>query len=510
MSRAFWIHAALFVVVAVVYTLKSTGAYHDDDLDHYFMARAAFAHPEFFLDPWGRPGFTLLYALPAQFGWTAVRLFTVLLAVVTMALTARTARRLGAESSWAAGALVAWQPLFFILSFSALTEPLAALLLALLYDAQAGERPHRAALAAGLLPLVRLELGVVSLLVGGWILLRGLDRRALLWIPLPVALWAVVGGLVHGDPLWLANSVGGAGRPLRSAGPIHTLRNVITVVGPVLFLGLLLGVAAFARRSWRPERFRPPAFAALSALLALIVLTLLSWEALPFGNSIGFLRHLIVLAPAVALVGLFGFEGVLAPSAGGASAARRALVVAIPGALFVALVLSHRIEADFFAGPGRDWSRLIGFLAATLAMRKRLSTSAARALHALVLVAAVFCGVTRRPLELNVEQKTVKAVTDYLVEERLLGRPLLANHPWIYHFTGRDRWDRATTPYVTRASLAAAPRGALALWENHYGERLYGDVPVEELRRAPGWRLLVEVESGDGQFRVAVFEKIGG
>ena len=87
---------------------------------------------------------------------------------------------------------------------------------------------------------------------------------------------------------------------------------------------------------------------------------------------------------------------------------------------------------------------------------------------------------------------------------------MLANHPWIYRFLDRDRWDRAATPYVTRENLAAARPGSVVVWENHYGQRLYGDVPLEELRNDPRYELIFEVESGDRQFRVVVFERVAG
>src|SRR5262245_13417487 len=89
-----WIQLAIFLGAAVWYAVASKGAYHDDDLDHYFMARAALRQPEFFLNPWGRPAFTVLYALPAQFGFTAIRIATALIATITGWVTLRAARAL--------------------------------------------------------------------------------------------------------------------------------------------------------------------------------------------------------------------------------------------------------------------------------------------------------------------------------------------------------------------------------------------------------------------------------
>jgi len=510
-DRELLFHLALFAVIALLAMLRSAGAYHDDDLDHYYMARSAFGEPRFFVDPWGRPGFTLLYALPAQLGWNAVRLTTIVIALITMVVTTLTARRLGALRPGIWGALAAWQPLFLLLSFSALTEPLAALLLALVLYAQASDRPRLATVTVGLLPLVRQELGVVAILVAGWIVLHRRDAwRELLWIPLPVLAWAIVGGLIHGDAAWLPDAILGSSRPLNSTGPLHYFRNLISVTGPVIFLGLFLGMMALAFQSTRgPSATRPPKFAALTLVVVFGLLTLLTWEKLPFGGSVGFLRHLIVLAPVAALVAGYGYQ--FAIDSSGRWRWSVALVTLSVTAL-VGLVLSHRLAVDFYVIEGRDWSRLAGLVpvallvlvAPWLGRRRRL------ALSIVPLLAAGFCLATIRPIDLNVEQKVIKAAVDYMTSQRLLGRPMMANHPWIYFFTHRDRWDRQATPYVTLDNLSSASPGTLAIWENHYGQRLYGNVPVEALRNDPRWEMIYEVESGDGQFRVVMFERRGG
>lgn len=507
-DRELLLHLALFALIATLAMLRSAGAYHDDDLDHYNMARAAFAEPRFFVDPWGRPGFTLLYALPAQLGWNAVRFTTILISLGTMLVTALTARRLGVGQPGTWGALVGWQPLFLLLSFSALTEPLGALLLALVLYAQAADRPRLATVAAGLLPLVRQELGVVAILVAGWILLhRRHAWRELLWIPLPVLAWGIAGGLIHGDAAWLPGAILGSERPLNSAGPMTYVRNLITVTGPVVFLGLFLGAAALAVSSSddRATR-RPPRFAALTWVVVFGLLTLLTWEKLPFGGSIGFLRHLIVLAPVGGLVAGYGYGAAFEASG------RRRWIVAVltlSVVVLVGLLLSHKLAVDFYIVAGHDWSRIVGLAPAALLVlaapwlkqRRRL------VLSTVPFLAALFCIATIRPIDLNVEQKVIKASVDYLTHERLLGRPMMANHPWIYFFTHRDRWDRTATPYITFDNLESAKPGTLVIWENHYGQRLYGNVPVEALRADPRWEMNYEVESGDGQFRVVIFER---
>lgn len=487
--------------------LRSRGAYHDDDLDHYFMARAALRHPQFLIDTWGRPAFNILYVLPAQLGWTATRLFTLVLAVATGWLTLRAASRLGFRHAWLAAALALWQPLFYRLSFSALAEPVAALMIAALLWAMADDRETLAAWLVGLLPLARLELSVLAPVVVIW-LVRRRALRALIGVVAPLALWVVVGGIAHGHALWLLHAVGGAGRPLHSAGPVHYVRNLITVVGPVAFLGLFIGLGALVLGRGRPR----PLLAALVVALVFGELAALSWEALPFGNSIGFLRHLIVMAGPLGLVAAAGYEWVARQAEGRARWAPVAITILV--AAVTALWMSHRLEADFFIEKGKDWSRLVGLvppaLLVVVALARPALAGRAAWSHALALSAALFCLVTVRPLGLNPEQKTIESAVGFLREEQLLERPLQANHPWFYFLTGRDRWDRVATPYITRQALADAVPGTVVFWDNHYGQRLYGNVPVEELRQSPAWELIFEAESGDGQFRVVIFQRHPG
>lgn len=62
------------------YALLSSGVYVDDDLQHFLLAHCSRQHPQLLLDYWGRPALTLLYAPASALGFTAARLFSVLLA----------------------------------------------------------------------------------------------------------------------------------------------------------------------------------------------------------------------------------------------------------------------------------------------------------------------------------------------------------------------------------------------------------------------------------------------
>src|SRR5436853_5876459 len=64
---------AFGLFITLVLGAMSDGAHHMDDLMHYLIARWAWHWPQYLLHDWGRPGFTVLYYLPAGFGWHAAR-----------------------------------------------------------------------------------------------------------------------------------------------------------------------------------------------------------------------------------------------------------------------------------------------------------------------------------------------------------------------------------------------------------------------------------------------------
>ncbi len=78
-----------FVILAFISDGSVGGA---DDISHYKFSRYAFIHPEFFLDPWAKPLFTMLMAPFAQFGMMGVRILNILLGLVAAWLTYLTAK----------------------------------------------------------------------------------------------------------------------------------------------------------------------------------------------------------------------------------------------------------------------------------------------------------------------------------------------------------------------------------------------------------------------------------
>lgn len=165
----------------------SDGTHHDDDLCHLQMARWSWNFPQYLLHEWGRPGFTLLYAIPAGLGWLPARLFSGILTAATALLAYDIARRQKVELAPLASALVWLQPMVFTLSYTTLTETVMGFYLALAMQLFLRRRYAWSAAIVALAPLTRHE-GV--LFCGLWLLALLARRRPVrewLWLT-----WAVL------------------------------------------------------------------------------------------------------------------------------------------------------------------------------------------------------------------------------------------------------------------------------------------------------------------------------
>jgi len=519
--------ALLSLAVGIAFGVLSPGTYQDDDLDHYYVARHAWAEPGLFLDRWAMPLTTLVFASPARlFGFAGVEVTTALCTALTALLVGLTARRLRIPRPWTASVLFAAQPLVVQLSHSALAEPVGALVLALALWAWYGRSPGLALAAAGWLPLARIEGGVILLgfLAVGW---GRVSWRARVLAVAPLVVWNLLGWMASGDPMFVVH--GGSGRPLNSLGVWQYARNWIVAAGPVVWFFFAAALAGWSasRSPARPDRPagpnpRPtvvppsvpaPRFPLLAAAVTvgdLLLLTLLAWDALPFGRSIGFLRHVLVVAPAAAVTAAWGVDDWL--GAPGRRFPRVVFLLLWPA--LAAVWHAHVLIAHTLIGPGRNewrWMAAAGLSAAGLWFLIRDAGPATRraATLGVVLLAVAFPAATVRPEGLDGERKTVSEAVKYLRTNGILDRRVFTNHVWFVFLAHRDRYDLRRTPRLTLSGLEDAQSGDIVIWENHYGARLYGDVPLERLQSDPRFQRIFEAYSDPGrEFHLVAFLRL--
>ena len=81
--------SGFILAMALLSEVSDGGA---DAIVHHRMAKFAFNHRGLFFDLWGKPAFTILSSPFAYFGFTAHKIFNVIIAAITLLVTWKTAK----------------------------------------------------------------------------------------------------------------------------------------------------------------------------------------------------------------------------------------------------------------------------------------------------------------------------------------------------------------------------------------------------------------------------------
>src|ERR1700738_3860297 len=166
---------ALMALLGVALVFLFPGCPEQDTDYHFLEARTAWSNPWLFVDVWGRPLYTMSYALPALLGFTAARFFAVGIGVAIAWQTWRLACDLHLERAWLVIPLLLGQPGFFELFPDLLTEPLFALVFVVALRWHLRGWTRRGMLVASLLPLARPEGVFLCLLWGVWLVAKNIN-----------------------------------------------------------------------------------------------------------------------------------------------------------------------------------------------------------------------------------------------------------------------------------------------------------------------------------------------
>ncbi|TFH35424.1 MAG: hypothetical protein E4G95_06925, partial [Bacteroidia bacterium] len=285
----------LFIsVITASMAIMSEGTYGGaDDISHYKIARHAFADRSLFFDLWGKPLFTMFSAPFAQFGFNGIRIFNVFVSAATCWFSYRTARKLGLSFSWSVVVLTAFAPLYFVMSYTGMTEILFAFLVIFSIWLFASNRIMAAVIVLSFLPFARNE-GFI--LWAPFIVAMVLRSRVKL-IPLfavGTIFFSLLGALFFRDLLWIIHRF-----PYRGAADIYGSGSLFLFVVslpqtagiPLLILSLAGLVSVFRRGTANTDNNRSFFFTwyiILPALMYISAHSFVWWRGM--GSSAGLVR----------------------------------------------------------------------------------------------------------------------------------------------------------------------------------------------------------------------------
>lgn len=441
-----------------------------DAFTHYYISLQAWKNPLLLLDLWGRPLFTLTTMPFALMGFVGLKLYTIILALLTGWLAYLITRKMAFSEAWVAIPLVVFTPVYYYMVFNPLTETLMAFMLVLSFYFFTEKKYDAAAVVAGLIPFARLEAFVLFPVFLLAFLLRKKIRPVLLLFS-GYIFFGIIGYLVFGEFFWFIEKnpyTGGATGIYGKGELLHFIKHNNQILGYPLTILALVGLLAWG---WNLLKEKKP-WSSLSedvSLWLLIAGTYVAYLAAHSyswwsgkGNSLGLLRVMAAVTPAAALMAAAGIHYI------GAQFSKikiKEIYIALALVIWVAWISLNR---HFLYQPSK-------------------------------------------------EEVEIAKVARWLKENNLLDRKIYYFHPLTGIMTGRGGFEDekgAMKVHFAGFSADEVRPGALVVWDAHFGPN-EGQTSLELLIENPAFRMLTEIKPEepfktlrDLDFKICIFERI--
>lgn len=480
----------------------SDGVHHDDDLTHFLMARWSVTFPEYLLNFWARPGFTLPMSTIAWIGspqtaWHVCRIASSLVTLAATLLAIRVAGRLGVRPLWAVALACVLQPISTLLAYTTLVENFASLYViagvALLLSS-------RLTLASAVFSMAFVTRYDTLIFLPIWWLALWFARPAATRRPAgspprlaacAVALWApalhqLLLMVVLGAKPWLAFASPSGSTDYTPAGPLVYVPQLLLAVPPVILaLAMVGGVRMAANGKWL-----------VPALAGAFITAHVILRARGMYASGGFARFIVTVGPLVAICAA---AGLTQHATVGFSTDRRRGTWFACALVLVIGVLALRSEARAGRVPLTDWRPYIAAITVALSLaglcvaltlwppsRIRRRVAALTATLLALTIAVQFLAVVR-PLHIPLAARSLRNILTLLDQHGFGDRPLFSASPWPAYFR-----DFAEMPQIrkSRRLLASMPAGTVLIWDAIYCPSDYHRLPLDILVADTAYRRL--------------------
>ncbi len=410
------------VIATVTITIFNGTGDAGDSVLHFLFAKYAPAHQALFFDMWGKPVFVLLAFPFAHFGFTGIKIFNALTVLLTIALTFKTGEALHIKNPSVGALLIIFTPLYYILTFSGLTEPLFALFVAAGLFLAVKHKYQAAAILISFLPFVRSE-GLVLMGVFGFYFFCIKQWKVLPFLLLGSVVYTFAGYFVHHDILWVITRIPYASlsSPYGSGGLLHFARQLFYVLGFPVYLLFIVGFLRLIIGAFRKKKRTEVDLLVLPGFIFFFVAHTLFWY---FGifNSMGLKRVLIGVMPLVAIIALFGFNLLTE----GGFAGRNSIFRTILRNFIIGAVAIF----PFTAGPAAvNW---------------------------------------KEDMMLAKDQQVALATAKIVKARVAPGCRLVCGHPYICEAMDVDWFDKKRRVDLTRVNLAGRKPADIIIWENWF------------------------------------------
>lgn len=417
-----------------------------DSIYHYLFARYAPAHPELYFDHWAKPFYVFIFSPVAQFGFIGVKILNLILVNLTLYFTFNIAKKLNISSPSFTVLLLVFSPLYFVLTFSGLTEPLFAFFLSLAFFLQLKKRYIWTLIIISFLPFVRSEGLFFIGIFGLWELLRG-RYKTIFYLLTGTVAYSIAGYFVHHDLLWTITKIpySKLSSTYGSGEAFHFVEQLIYVIGIPFYILFWLGTLTMSISFFRKKIHFKIVYFLIGSVFAFIIAHSIFWY---FGifNSMGLKRVLICVLPFMALIAAHGLQ-----------------------------------EIKLYT--------------------QRLSSIASMVIVGILALYVVIFPFTRNPaavdfqhdLGLHNEQIEAQKVTQFMNSRNLEGK-IITGNTYFCEALNIDCFDEAQKSFITRQAVETAKSGDLIIWDNWFAVVEHG-ISLQELIDNPKMEVLFETEN---------------
>ncbi|HNQ82966.1 MAG TPA: glycosyltransferase family 87 protein [Bacteroidales bacterium] len=424
-NRGMAIYAVLAtyaVLAAFIITFFNGTGDSGDSIHHYLFARYAPQHIELFFDHWAKPLFVLLASPFAQFGFTGMKIFNALAGLFTIWFTYRTVQLLNLRNPLLVTLLLIFAPMYFVQTFSGLTEPLFALFISIGLYFVVREKFVLSFLIISFLPFIRSE-GLILIGVFALYAIVKNQWRPLPWLLTGHILYSVAGFFVHGDLLWVFTRIPYArlASTYGSGTIFHFAEKLNYVIGIPIFILFWAGVLSIILKLVRRQISKEIFILVFLGFLSYFIAHSLFWY---FGifNSMGLQRVLIGVMPMIAIISLTGFNF-----------------------LTEELARNHRVTRKISQIALMSYILIFPFLSNPAAIKWDTDLSLAE------------------------DQVAATGVKEFIISHYSITTPrLIYSHPYLSEALQVDHFDQEKRLDLNKENLSRLRPGDLIIWENWF------------------------------------------
>jgi len=473
-NHSIWIILSLLFVFWFSVTYLSEGSIDmADSLIHFKIARQAFKQPEFFLDLWAKPLFTVLCSTFAQFGYMGAKFFNLLIAFITASVGYKLAKRLEIRNAFLYPVFLLFFPIYAITMISSLTEILFGFVMLLAIYFFFENKFIWSAIVISFIPFARTE-GFGVLAAFAFVFAINRNFRSIPFLLLGTLFFSLVGWSYYNDFFWTFTKIpySNAGSTLYGSGNIFFYwKDSEWIFGTPLMLLITAGSFFIFYQIIKTMRKTNP-FAINPAINELLLIWMIFFGFIFFQSFIwykgimavlGSHRFIASIAPVGALIALRGFDSIVR-----LTSTRKWVAI-----LTSIIILFFVIQKPFI---------LYHF-----------------------------------PIKLDPESALFRDASKWLKNSPYSNRKIFYANPFLFHFLEIDPYNKSKSDELTPSTIGFeeyVPLGSIVIWDAHLSAN-EGKLPESRITHSPHFRLLKSFYPeipfkvlGDRDYCVHLAEKI--